>query len=162
VKDLAHYRLQRQAERRGRGASSELGETPVELAYAEAVRLESFDREAALAHFEALLVVFGDANGAKENGESEKAPTEKAAAECLELARKQIERLRPEVNRMIAEQEAAVRRELERADRVAETNPPAARPIWEGIVTLYRGKAWAKSLVETAKSRLAGDSGDAK
>ena len=152
VKDLAQYRLQRQAERRGRGASSDLGESPVELAYAEAVRLASFDPEAGLAHFEALLVVFGDANGAKENGEPEK-----AASECLELARKQIERLGPEVNRMIVEQQTALRRELERANRVAEADPSAARPIWEGIVTLYRGKSWAKSLVETAEARLAGD-----
>ncbi len=153
VKELAQYRLQRQAERRGRGASSQLGDTPVELAYAEAVRLESINPEAALAHFEALLVVFGDATSARAGSE-----TENEAPECLELARKQIERLRPEVNRMIAEQQAAVERELERANRLAESNPSAARPIWEGIITLYRGKSWAKPLVETAQSRLAGES----
>ncbi len=153
AKELAQYRLERQAERRRRGATSELGETPVELAYAEALRLASFDPETALAQFEALLVVFGDATSAGEREKSTKEP-----AECLELARKQIERLRPEVNRMIAEQRAALERELERADRLAETNPPAARPIWEGIITLYRGKAWAKPLVEAAQSRLAGES----
>lgn len=157
AKDLAQYRLQRQAERRGRGASSELGDTPVELAYAEAVRLVNFDPEASLAHFEALLAVFGDSNASGGNVESEETPPKKSASECLELARKQIERLRPEVNRLIANQKAAVRRELDRADRLAETNPPAARPIWEGIITLYQGKAWAKSLVETAEARLAGE-----
>lgn len=157
VKDLAQYRLQRRAERRGRGAASELGDTPVELAYAEAVRLASFDPEAALAHFEALLVVFGGENNAPEEGEAAK-----EVAECLELARKQIERLRPEVNRLISSQEAAVWVELERADHIAETNPPAARPIWEGIVTLYQGKAWAKPLVEAARARLAGDGSTAK
>jgi serine/threonine protein kinase len=152
VKELAQYRLQRQAERRGRGASNELGETPVELAYAEAVRLASFDPETALAQFEALLAVFGDATAAGEHGE-----TEEKVPECLELARKQIERLRPEVNRMIADQQAAVRRELDRADRLAQTNPSAARPIWQGIITLYRDKAWAKPLVEIAEARLAGE-----
>jgi len=157
VKELAQYRLQRQAERRGRGASNQLGESPVELAYAEAVRLASFDPETALAQFEALLAVYGDATSTGERKE-----TEAAAPECLELARKQIERLRPEVNRMIAEQQAAVKRELDRADRLAESNPSAARPIWEGIITLYRGKAWAKPLVETAQSRLAGETATAK
>jgi hypothetical protein len=56
--------------------------------------------------------------------------------------------------KQIAEQKAALQRELERAERLAATDPTAAEAIWQGIVTLYSEKLWAQSFIETARSRL--------
>jgi hypothetical protein len=44
---------------------------------------------------------------------------------------------------------------LERADKLAASDRPAAEQVWRGIVTLYAGKIWASDLVKQAQERLA-------
>jgi serine/threonine protein kinase len=147
-KELAQFRLDRQIQRQRRKSMPQLGSSPVELAYAEATRLTDLDPEEAVAHFEAIVAVFGEVkNGLNAN-------STKGAAAVVDLAQQQIKRLQPEVSKMIAEQKSAVQQELARADRLAKTDQPSARQVWAGIVTLYGNKSWAKTLVETAKLQL--------
>jgi serine/threonine protein kinase len=146
--DLERYRLQRRlAKDHGRGSATE-AITPVERSYQEAIQLVSTDPAAALAHFEALLAVYGESPGSTTT-------PDKRTEQCLELAREQIARLRPEVEKQTSEQQAAVRRQLDRADQLAATDPAAAQKIWQGIITLYSEKTWAKSLVDQARAGLA-------
>jgi serine/threonine-protein kinase len=147
AKELEQYRLDRQAARRGASAAAS-GLSAVEVAYAQALRLAETDPEAALARFEAIVAVFGEATNGQDGRSGQ------AQADCIERTRKQVERLRPTVLKQIAEQKAALQRELERAERLAATDPTAAEAIWQGIVTLYSEKLWAQSFIETARSRL--------
>jgi hypothetical protein len=116
----------------------------------EAVQLSAADPESALARFEALVTVF---DGPPDP--SQDAIKQRTELQCLDLARQQVQRLRTSLAKINAQQCAAVRRQLERADKLATSDPVAAEGIWRGIVTLYRGKGWAKELVEEAETKLA-------
>jgi hypothetical protein len=146
---LERYRLERRLKPsplRGRTAQPL---TPIERAYQDALRLAENDPEAALQRFEAFLAVF--------DGSADSEPIDEAkrtTAQCLELARQQVARLRPEVEKLVADQRAALQRQLDRADQLAKTDRSAAEKIWQGIITLYRDKQWASDLIETAQNNL--------
>jgi serine/threonine-protein kinase len=127
---------------------------PIERAYLEAVQMRSSDPEEALARFQAVVAVYG---GAPDPSQSEL--QKRASDRCLELAKKQVEQLESTVKKINQDQRLALRRQLERASKLAETDRAAAEKIWQGIVTLYAGKSWAGDLVEQAQSRLADAAG---
>jgi hypothetical protein len=70
------------------------------------------------------------------------------------LSQKQIDRLRPQVEKMIAQECEAIEAQLKRADALASTDPAAAEQIRRGIITLYGDKTWARDLIEAAETRL--------
>ncbi|HEY2410592.1 MAG TPA: serine/threonine-protein kinase [Pirellulaceae bacterium] len=146
--ELEQYRLDRQTVRERRTIDVR-NASAVEIAYAEAARLSETDLEAALAHFEAIVAVFGSPRSSKNGGEEDKEDSRFVA-----LAQKHVERLQADVTQLIAQQRAAVQLELERADGLAAADMPAARQIWGGIITLYGDKKWARPIVQAAKARL--------
>jgi serine/threonine protein kinase len=124
--------------------------TPVERAFSEAMELERTDPEAALARFAAIVAVY---QGAADPAAS---PLDQGVQnQTVELAAKQVERLKASIATLNGEQRASLRQQLERANELAEEDRAAAERIWRGIVTLYRDKAWAKDLVEQAEAKLA-------
>jgi serine/threonine protein kinase len=146
---IEQYRLERRLKPSPLRNRAQPPLTPVERAYQEALRLADDDPEAALRRFEALVAVF--------DGSADREPTDAAkrtTAQCLDLARQQITRLRPEVGRVIAEQKAVLERQLARADETAETDRAAAKKIWQGVVTLFGDKQWAADLVASAQDKL--------
>jgi eukaryotic-like serine/threonine-protein kinase len=148
--ELALESLERRFElhaRRARGVEDLL---PIERAYLEAVQIRASDPEAALARLEALVAVFGGAPDA-----SLTVLQRRASERCLELAKTQVSQLSATVKKFNQEQRLAIRKQLERADKLAESDRPAAEQVWRGIVTLYTGKGWAKDLVEQAQTALA-------
>jgi serine/threonine-protein kinase len=151
--ELERYRRERQLDVRTRRGGNAHDLTPVERAYQQAIQLAAADPEAALAHFEALVAVYGDAT------DSQSSTADKRTQQCLQLARQQISRLRPEVEKLTSEQQAAVREQLDRAQQLAATDRPAAKKIWQGIITLYGDKNWANELVEQARANLAESAG---
>ena len=152
--DLELDQLERRFElkaRRSKGVESLL---PIERAYLEAVRMRASDPEEALIRFQAIVAVYG--------GMSDRSHTEiqqRASQRCLDLAKKQVEKLTPAVKDFNQEQRLALRRQLERAEKLSGGDRPAAEQIWHGIITLYAGKTWAADLVEQAREKL--ESGDA-
>jgi hypothetical protein len=80
----------------------------------------------------------------------------------LELAREQIARLQPEVEQFTEQQQTAVRRQMQRAEQLAATNLPAAQKIWQGIITLYGDKSWAKEWVGKAQAHLSQHSSESE
>jgi serine/threonine-protein kinase len=148
--DLERYRLQQRFESRIRRGGGSDGLSAIERAYLEAVQLSATDEESALARFEALITVF---DGPLDPAQSKL--QQRANAQCLDLAREQARRLRASLAKITAQQRAEVRRQLERADKLAANDPVSAVGIWRGIVTLYRGKTWAAELVEEAEAKLA-------
>jgi eukaryotic-like serine/threonine-protein kinase len=152
--DLKRYRLDRRLEVRARRGRDTTDISPVERAYQRALQLTSTDPEAALTHFEALVAVYGPLPG------SELRAADKRTEQCLQLAEQQIARLRPEVEKLAAEQRAAVRQQLERADQLSANDRKAAERIWQGLITLYEGKTWANDLVAQARENLHPPTGD--
>ncbi len=147
---IERYRLERRLKPVQLRARAPEPLTPIERAYQDALRLADSDPEAALLRFEALVAVFDDSTDAEPSEEAER-----TTAQCLELAREQIARLGPEVERLVADQCATVQRQLDRAHHLAKTDRDSAEQIWRGIITLFHGKPWANQLVQTAKARLA-------
>ncbi len=123
--------------------------TPIERAYQEALRAAETDPEAALRRFEALVAVFDGSADRESNDESTR-----TTAQCLDLAREQIARLRPEVETVITEQKATLERQLARADEISKRDRAAAEKIWQGVITLYGDKHWATELVNAAQGKL--------
>jgi serine/threonine-protein kinase len=149
---LAQYRLEKKAVQEARRGTMNVDASPVERAYNESLSLLPSEPEAALERFEAVVAVFEGNQVAGKSGDE---------SHWVELAREQAERLRPVVERLIQEQRFAARRQLERADDLAKTDPQAALRIWRGIVTLFGEKPWAQELVANAQQRIAAATGDA-
>jgi serine/threonine protein kinase len=147
--ELERHRLARRLKGPVRRDDSREPMTPVERAYWEANQFAATDPEAALARFEALIAVYDD------SPQSDAPTANRRTQQCLQLAREQIARLAPEVKSQSQQQKLAVRRQLERAEELAESDRAAAQRIWQGVVTLYDGKQWATELVAEARSRLA-------
>ncbi len=148
--ELELYRLERQFRRRERQATGVSDLLPVERVYFDAQQLVARDPEAALARFQAIEAVFG---GGPDPSQTK---AQQAASErTLELARKQIESLQKTVEQLKTQERMALKRQLERAKQLATKDRAAARQVWQGIVTLYGDKAWAKDLVEQAAAKLA-------
>ena len=145
--DLERYRLDRRLELRVRRSGNNRDLSPVERAYQQAAQLAASDPAAALAQFEALVAVY-------EEPESKVTTADKRTEQCLQLARQQVARLRPEVEKLISEEQAAIREQLQRAEQLAATDRPAANKIQQGIITLYGNKSWAKELIEQARTNL--------
>jgi serine/threonine-protein kinase len=141
-------RLERRFELRARrGASGAL--SPIEQTYLEAVRQSAADPAGALTAFQDLLDVY---DGGKKLG---KTPQEqRTGQQCLDLARRQIKRLKQSLaDRAAAERELLSAR-LAEADELAASDPAAARRVWQGIVRLYGDQGWARELVEQARTKL--------
>jgi hypothetical protein len=149
--DLDLDSLERRFENRAKRAKGVESLAPVERAYVEALQLRTSDPAAALARFQALVIVFEGSSDPTQN-----ALEKRTSEQCLQLAKKQIETLGPTIAKINQEQRLAVRRQLERAAKLAESDRPAAEQIWQGIITLYAGKDWAKDLVEQAQAQFAG------
>jgi hypothetical protein len=148
--ELELLRRQKQFQARAKLRKGVEGLAPVERAYLEAVQLSTSHPEEALARFEAIVDVF---RGATDPAESKL--QQKASEQCVELAAKQIERLKETVATLNAEQRMALRRQLDRAGLLAGKDRAAADKIWSDIVTLYGDKAWAADLVAQAEAKLA-------
>jgi serine/threonine-protein kinase len=147
--DLALYRLQKRFELRARRLGSVEELLPVERAYLEAVQLAATDPAGALSRFKALIDVH---SGPAEAGLTR--VQQRASEQCLALAREQVERLGPLVEKSTAMERQAIRRELDRADTLAATDPAGAKRIRQGIVTLYADKKWSEDLVHEAQEKL--------
>jgi serine/threonine-protein kinase len=147
AQDLELYRLQRNFERRVRRSSEEKGLLPVERLYLQAQRNVTADPAAALAQFQALVQLLKD-----DHDPAASALDERAAEQCLLLAERQIEQLKTVVEAMQQQQRLLIRRQLARAEKLAEGKPDEAAAIRQSIVTLFGDKPWAADLVSQAQT----------
>jgi hypothetical protein len=142
LKDLESYRLQRrmlQEARRGRLAGD--AASVVQRALLEALALSSSDPPAAMARLEAIVAVFQEAAGES----ADAVPDERR---YLEVARQEIERLRPIVATLVARQRDAIQAQRKRIEELAAHDPQGAARIARGLVVLYGDKPWAADLID--------------
>ncbi len=147
VQELELYRLQRNFERRARRSSEEQGLLPIERLYLQAQRNSTADPATALPQFEAIVQLL-----AEDRDPAATPPEQRAAEQCLQLAKKQIESLTALVEKTQQQQRLLIRRQLERAEKLAAEQPAEAAAIRRSIVTLFGDKPWAADLVSQARA----------
>jgi serine/threonine-protein kinase len=165
--------LERQLERRARQSTSTIPLAPVEAAYVLALREVAVNPEGALARFQALVAIYGDASrdapaldedptskddsaevGNSQQDDSNHSSTElsETAARCVALARRRMEILEPRVRRIAEQQLPLLEAKLKEARQ--SDSPRQAQSIWRAIIELYGDKPWAASVVQRARSAL--------
>jgi len=152
-KEIDLYRLERRFEIRVFKLAGTESLLPIERAYLEAINYARLDPERGMAKLQALLALYDhrtDLSG----------PT----GQCLELARRRLERLREQLHESTSEHLALVNERLDQADRLHHTDPERARAMWRAVIELYREKPWAAGAVRRAQDALAAepDSGNAR
>lgn len=151
--------LQKRFELRARRTGTADALSPIERAYMEAVRQAASDPDGALLKFQAVVDVYGTA---KDVGDSP--AMRRTNQQCIDLARKQVDRLQAANAKSNAQQKELVEQQLKRAAALQKSDPAAAAKIYRGVVELYREKPWAAELVKKAEESGVRDqeSGDIK
>lgn len=117
---------------------------PVQRDYTQAKRLAMLNPELAAEKFQALIDVYDDGEQSPET-----------VRHHVRQSRIKLKDLHKQIARRAAEGRAVVESRLDKAKSLAANNPPAARKIYEGIVTLYADKSWAAPLVQQARAGVA-------
>jgi serine/threonine protein kinase len=142
--EIAVYRLQRKLEFRARRLRGTDLLLPVEQAYLDAISYERSAPETAVARLQALIDLYGS--------DKDGTPTTR---NCVDLARRQLGMLRERMARSGDEHRIVLTARLEEARELMTQDPPAARTILQGVVTLYSDKPWAAQSVAQARELLA-------
>jgi serine/threonine-protein kinase len=115
--------------------------SPIQRAMADAKRQALTNPDVALARYQAIIDVYDEG---PQNSE--------ATARHLKLAEIQIARLRPNVEKYVADGKALITARLQKADELASKDAAAARRIYHGVIELYHNRPWAHELVERARA----------
>ena len=119
------------AVRESRAAEFRRDETlvPIERDYLEAIQSRGPTQSAGVAKLEAIIALFDSPENASGR-----------AAECLELARRRLERLKEQVAQQAAGHLAAIDRRLQAADELADSDPGRAAAMYRAVAELYGDK----------------------
>ncbi|MCC6578853.1 MAG: serine/threonine protein kinase [Phycisphaeraceae bacterium] len=124
--------------------------SPVERICLEALAEMKVSPEAALLKFEAMLTLFNDPG----------ITLDKREERLLEVARRQVEKLREQVKLYGSDHLLKLRLLLARAKQFRESNPARTRQACDALILLYADKPWAQDVVAQAKA-LRAEVGDA-
>jgi eukaryotic-like serine/threonine-protein kinase len=144
-KEIDLRRLDKRFQRLDKQLASTDARSPVERAYGEAMDRAKFNPAEGMAKLQAVVDLYGSGAGESEDTQ-----------QCLQLAQRQLERLRKQVAQQAHEDSKLLNNRLNHADDLARTDPPAARAIRRAVVELYADKPWAAEAVRRAESALAG------
>jgi serine/threonine-protein kinase len=142
--EIELYRLARRLERQSQGRRGSTPLTPVERAYLEAIEHRVRMPELTVVKLEALIAVFDPP-----------AVTDQRARRCVTLARRELKRLRAEIDEWSQEHLKSILARLDHADAIQATEPDTARRIRSGVVELFGDKPWAAEAVTRARQGLA-------
>jgi hypothetical protein len=143
MREIELSRLERRFERRAKGTAGTEGLLPVERAYVEAINQAWLDPDRALVKLQALVDLHQDRTD----------PTG-PDGQCLELARRQLTRLRQQLAKSSADSLVEVENRLNRAESLRGTDPEAGRTMLRALIELYHEKPWAAESVGRARRLL--------
>jgi serine/threonine-protein kinase len=143
MEEITLAKLDRRLERNARRLARTDSLKPLERAYIEAAQQAPLNPEAARAKLAAILDLYGDTP-----------PEESISKQCLELARRRLERLEKQIAADAKPQLELIESRLNAADQLHSADPDAAERIYRAIIRLYDGKPWAKPAVDQAKAKL--------
>ena len=137
-------RLDKRFQRLEKQLASANARSPVERAYGEAMDRAKFNPAGGLAKLQAVVDLYGSGAGESEDTQ-----------QCLQLAQRQLDRLRKQVAQQSQEDSKMLTSRLNQADDLARTDPSAASKIRRAVVELYADKPWAAESVRRAETALA-------
>lgn len=137
-------RLERRLEKRSRLREKLRELSPVERDYVEALRQVELDPEAGMKKMTALVDLYG----------ADTADEPAVTRQCLELARRKLDKLRKDVAAYAQEHRDRIAEQLDRADALSESDLQTAEKIWHAVIELYDGKPWAADFVAQARKKL--------
>ncbi len=166
--EIELQRLERRFEFDARRRGSVVGAIPIERDYLEAVRYAQLNPEEGMRRLEALLALYGsdappresaappgETSGAEETAETKPRLLDGGpSAQCLELARRRLARMREDLRDVIRNQADLVQKRLDQADALQAENPGQADAVRRAVIALYQEKPWAAELVERARRAL--------
>ncbi len=132
-------RLQRKFDLRTKGLGAAESLLPVEQAYLDALNYARLDPERGMQKLQALIDLYGD-----------HADRADSAAQCLELARRQLAKLKEQFNTPAGDRLKLLLRRLDEADKLRETDPERANAMYHAVIELYDRKPWAAEAVGRA------------
>ncbi|MEX2186073.1 MAG: hypothetical protein WD875_04730, partial [Pirellulales bacterium] len=141
------WRIERRLVRDMPAALRNAGRTPAERMLADALRTAESDPERAMKLLETIIALYDVPQG-------ENAQQEAHSRHVVTIARRNLARVVPLVQRQHADQRAVISDALARADGLDETDPAAARRIREALVRQYGDERWAERLIQRARDRL--------
>ncbi len=145
-KEIELRLLQRRFDLRAKGLAGAEELTPIEREYLAALGYLRLDPERAAARLQALVDLYGHGRD-----------TADSTGKCLELARRQLKRLREDLDQHAVGHFALVQARLERAEQLSHTEPDRARSMYRAVIELYADKPWAANAVRRARTALEGD-----
>ena len=122
------------------GKSSTNGRSPIVQMYLEAISHEHINPTQTVTKLQALVDLYNH--------------SEIKERLCLELAKRQLTRLRKEVKEIAAKQLDMLENRLDAADALRAQNPERAQAIYRAVVELYADKPWAAEPVRRARKAL--------
>ncbi len=139
--EIELQRLQRRLQAKARRGQST--DSPLEQLYLHATREMDLHPELAAQQLQALIDLYGS---------TERLTPDQSR--CIALARKQLRRLREEIERQQQLHLPLLQEQLNNAIKLESSDPDRARQMYLGIVRLYRDKPWAHDLVRQVRERL--------
>jgi eukaryotic-like serine/threonine-protein kinase len=115
----------------------------VERMYVDAVNTARSDLEAGIAKLQATIDLF-ESPGL----------TSGSVWRCLQLAKRRLGEFRKDYEEQSQEQRTLIQQRLDRADDLRKTDPQRAKRTYRAVLDLYEHKAWAKELVQRARTSL--------
>jgi len=149
--ELELYRLERKFELRAKGLESTERLLPIERTYLEAINYGRLSPELGIVRLRALIDLY-------DHRTDHSGPT----GQCLELARRQLQRFREQLQHSAQDHILLLQERLDRADQLGQTDPARARAMREALIELHRGKPWAAAAVERAQAALAATNAEKK
>lgn len=139
--------LEGRLERLAKGVPiGEKGENPVPIqrAYVEAISYSRLDPELGMAKLQALIDLY-------DHRDDTSGPT----AQCVELARRRLARMREQLGQPTGEYLPLVQERLDHAQQLSRSDPQRARAMYRAVIELYQHKPWAAEAVSRAREALA-------
>lgn len=133
---------------RGRADATQLH--AIERLYVNALYLAESNPSAAAAEMQSLIALFDGADQDQSLSEEQ----QQTIANCLQLARRQLELLGTAVEQLAAEQLETLAERIATAEAVRDSDPEKAKRICRAIIDLYSDKSWAEDVVARAKQLL--------
>ncbi len=153
-------KLERKLQRQMRGSSADASLIPAEQLYLRAIGFVDASPDKALAMLESLVKLYGSDLRA-DSTKDVKSPVEKHAdssareSDVVQLAHRRIVTLQSDLARQRERQLAALNERLEAANALSKKDSQKAAAMYQAIIDLYQADAWADSVVDKARTRLA-------
>jgi serine/threonine-protein kinase len=140
--------LQRRERQLRKGLLPGAGEThPVASIFGEAIRIREYDPARAAEMLEDLLALYpADGEAAAKLSESQRTN--------LALAKRELSLLRERLADQAAQQLPELKQRLTAARQLEQSNPEQSAAMYQALVDLYAGHAWAAAAVTEARERL--------